>query len=262
MKRTKAYLTALAGFGGVLLLAGTSQAQPPGAPGGGAPPAGQPTARPTIAVFNMAAVMREFGQAKFQVYQLNEKRKAMSKDLSVWRAEYIKLQEDIPKQQVPAIRDEMAKKMLELSRKIQDKDSEINKALNDDASAIISKLYDQIKTVVDKTAEMNGYHIVFAYPDAVTTEEINSPMVKELKLKPPAAQPFYVAKHVDLTGVVIQTLNAWYPAPAVPNDPPAPTRPAGGGAVPTPPGAGGVPPGAGLPPTGGVPPGSGLPGRP
>ena len=51
----------------------------------------------------------------------------------------------------------------------------INKALNDDASAIISELYDQIKTVVDKTAEMNGYHIVFAYPDAVTDKEINEP---------------------------------------------------------------------------------------
>ena len=51
---------------------------------------------------------------------------------------------------------------------------------------IISKLYDQIKTVVDKTAEMNGYHIVFAYPDAVTDKEMNDPMVKELKLKPPA----------------------------------------------------------------------------
>ena len=65
--------------------------------------------------------------------------------------------------------------------------------------------------MVDKTAEMNGYHIVFAYPDAVTEKEINDPMVKELELKPPAAQPFFVAKHVDLTGVVVQTLNAWFP---------------------------------------------------
>ena len=65
--------------------------------------------------------------------------------------------------------------MLELSRKIQDEDREINKALNDDASAIISKLYDEIKTVVDKTAEMNGYHIVFAYPDAVTDEGNEEP---------------------------------------------------------------------------------------
>jgi len=36
-------------------------------------------------------------------------------------------------------------------------------------------------------------------------------MVKELKLKPPAAQPFFVAKQVDLTPVVVQTLNTWFP---------------------------------------------------
>lgn len=214
MKRTKGYLMALAGFGGMLLLTGTSQGQ---APAGAAPPppaaGAQPanTARPTIAVFNMAAVMREFGQAKYQVHQLNEKRKSMSTQVVAWRAEYVKIQEELPKIQVPALRDDMAKKMLELSRKIQDEESKINKTLNDEASAIISKLYDQIKTVVDKTAEMNGYHIVFAYPDAVTEKEINDPMVKELKLKPPAAQPFFVAKHVDLTGVVVQTLNAWFP---------------------------------------------------
>lgn len=233
MKRAKSYLTMAIGLGGMLLLSGTSQGQGPGGavppPGGGQPPATS-TARPTIAVFNMAAVMREFGQAKYQVYQLNEKRKGMAKDVVAWRAEYVKLQEEAPKQQVPAIRDEMARKMLDLSRKIQDKESEVNKTLNDEASAIISKLYDQIKTVVDKTAEMNGYHIVFAYPDAVSAEESNSPMVKELKLKPPAAQPFFVAKHVDLTGVVVQTLNAWYPAPAVPADavPAGATAPVGG----------------------------------
>lgn len=214
MKRT--YLAALAGIGGMLLLAGASQGQTPGAPGGAPPaPGGAPaagaTGRPVIAVFNMAAVMREFGQAKYQVHTLNEKRKGMSAQVVAWRAEYVKIQEELPKIQVPALREEMSKKMLDLSRRIQDEESKINKTLNDEASAIISKLYDQIKTVVDKTAEMNGYHIVFAYPDAVTEKEINDPMVKELKLKPPAAQPFFVAKHVDLTGVVVQTLNAWFP---------------------------------------------------
>jgi Skp family chaperone for outer membrane proteins len=213
VKRTKAYLTALAGFGGMLLLAGTSWAQPPG--GGAPPPAGgapAAQARPIIAVFNMAAVMRDYGKAKYQVWLLNKKRLEMSSELVKWRAEYVELQKRIQEQQVPSVRDEMAKRMLELSRKIQDRDSDINKVLNEDASKIISQLYDEIKTVVDKTAEMNGYHIVFAYPDAVTEDELKSPMVKELKLKPPAAQPFYVAKHVDVTGVVIQTLNGWFPA--------------------------------------------------
>jgi Skp family chaperone for outer membrane proteins len=202
----------------MLLLADGSQAQPPG----GAPPAPQvQQARPTIAVFNMAAVMRDYGKAQYQVYMLNKKRNEMTADLVKWRSEYVKLQQEIQQQQVADIRDRMAKQLLELARKIEDKDREVNRVLNEDATAIISQLYDDIKTVVDKTAEMNGYHIVFAYPDAVSEKERNDPMIKELKLKPPAAQPFFVAKHVDVTGVVTQTLNAWYPSPTPPKDDPA-----------------------------------------
>jgi hypothetical protein len=68
-----------------------------------------------------------------------------------------------------------------------------------------------MKAVVDKIAELNGYHIIFAYPDAVTPEELASGYIKELKLKPPAAQPFFVAPHADITAVVVKTLNVWYP---------------------------------------------------
>lgn len=215
MNRVFMYLSALVGIGGVAFLAGSTQAQ---APGGAPPGAPTPTpqSRPTVAVFNMAAVMRDFGKAKYQVYQLNKKRLEMSGDLGKWRAEYIQLQNDVAKAVDPAVKETLTKRMVVLSRQIQDKDAEVNKMLNDEASVIISQLYDDIKNVVDKTAEMNGYHLVLAYPDAVTPEEHKNPMLKELKLKPPAAQPFYVARQIDLTGVIVDTLNKWYPAPAVP----------------------------------------------
>ena len=141
MKRTKVLLMALAGLGGMLLLAGSSQGQGPGGagapPGAGAAPSTGP--RPVIAVFNMAAVMREFGQAKYQVHILNEKRKSLSTQVVAWRAEYVKYQEELPKQQVPSIRDDYAKKMLELSRKIQDQEATINKTLNDEATIASAK---------------------------------------------------------------------------------------------------------------------------
>ncbi|HSQ58207.1 MAG TPA: hypothetical protein VLM40_20955, partial [Gemmata sp.] len=130
--------------------------------------------------------------------------------------------------------------------RIETRDQEVQTILNKKISGIISQIYDDIKLVVDKTAEMNGYHIVFAYPDVVTPEELAKPEIKELKLKPPAAQPFYIAKQVDVTGVVIQTLNAWYPSPQVPKDA-APVNATPGTSPPTPgntapAGVGGVPP--------------------
>ena len=251
MNRTRAYLMGLFGLGVMLLLAAESRAQGPGgapAPGGGAP-GGQPPStqvRPTIAVFNMAAVMREYGKAKYQVYQLTQERIALTADVAKMKAEAAKLQQDIPNQQVPQLKEKMQKDLLELAHRIETRDQEVQTILNKKISGIISQIYDDIKLVVDKTAEMNGYHIVFAYPDVVTPEELAKPEIKELKLKPPAAQPFYIAKQVDVTGVVIQTLNAWYPSPQVPKDA-APVNATPGTTPPTPgntapPGAGGVPP--------------------
>jgi Skp family chaperone for outer membrane proteins len=214
VNRTITLLSAALGAVGMLYLTGAAAAQP-GGPGAPPPPAGAPAAapatRPTVAVFNMAAVMRDFGQAKYQVWKLNNKKMDMSKTLLVYRSEYIQHQQDLTKNPNHPEKDVKQARMLALARMIEDEDRKINKQLNDDASAIIGDLYDKMKMVVDKTAEMNGYHVVFAYPDAVTAEEMKSPYIKELKLKPPAAQPFYVAAHADITGVVVKTLNAWYP---------------------------------------------------
>ena len=72
---------ALAGLGGMLSWPARRKARDQagrGAPAGPELRRRAPAARPTIAVFNMAAVMREFGQAKYQVHMLNEKRKSLS----------------------------------------------------------------------------------------------------------------------------------------------------------------------------------------
>ncbi|VTR96877.1 outer membrane chaperone skp : : OmpH [Gemmata massiliana] len=260
MNRTFMCLSAALGIAGVVYLTGLSHAQPPagGAPAPGGAPAA-PATRPTVAVFNMAGVMRDFGQAKYQVHLLNQRKNEMSKALLALRAEYLGHQKDLQINANHPEKDAKQQRMLALTRSIEDEDRKINKMLNDDASKIISDLYDRIKTVVDKTAEMNGYHVVFAYPDAVTPEEQNSAYIKELKLKPPAAQPFYVAPHADITGVVVKTLNAWYPPVDGQGKPvdvskltvdPAAPAPTTGGAPPV----GGAPAGPG----GGVP----VPGKP
>jgi Skp family chaperone for outer membrane proteins len=238
--RTSMHLMAWVGFGALLLLVASAHSQPPGgAPAPGVQPV-QQSMRPTIAVFNMAAVMKDYGKAKYKVWELNEEKKKLTIELVELKGRIQKIQGDVVNVQDPAAKERMVKEQREYVRIYEDKDREITKQLNDKASAIISSLYDDIKLVVDKTAEMNGYHIVFAYPDATNAEEMKTAYVKELKLKPPAAQPFYVAKQVDITNVVVQTLNTWYTAPAVPATPPAPP-PQGQGsppAAPPPPGPG------------------------
>jgi Skp family chaperone for outer membrane proteins len=261
VKRVFGYLSALAAFGGMLSVA---SAQPPATTG--APPPAGTTVRPTIAVFNMAAVMRDYDKAKYQVYLLNKMKIERSASKDKLRAEMIRLNQVLQGTQDPTTKSKLEKDMMEYQHKYQVEERDVNKFLNDEASKIISKLYDEIKLVVDKTADMNAYHIVFAYPDGVTPEDHASPFLKELKLKPPAAMPFYVSKQVDITGIVVQTLNAWYPptdergqkvdmAKLPPLEPPAAPGTATPGAAPTAPGG----PTAGVPATG-VPTGA-VPGR-
>ena len=164
------------------------------------------------AVFNMAAVMRDFHQAKYRVWLLNAKKAEMSKKLLTWRQEYIELQQAVQQAgngQPP--QGDKAKRMLALARMIEDEDREINKQLNDAAQAIIAELHDMIKEAVTRAAERDGFQLVLAYPDAVTPEERNSPYIKELKLKPPAAQPFYHVPEIDITARVVAALNEKHP---------------------------------------------------
>jgi len=247
VKRVFVYLSALVGVGGIIYLTGRSEAQQPGAP---APVA---AVRPTIAVFNMPAVMKDYGKAKYQVYKLNEKRVAISGDIVKMRSDAIATKQAADMTPDPKLKEEHQKKLVNLARMLEDRERDVQKTLNDDASAIISTLYDDIKTVVDKTAEMNGYHIVFAYPDTSTPEDQKNPYFKEMKLKPTAALPFYVSPQVDITAVVVATLNKWYPAPAVPATPPEPKNtpqlpgPGQAGGPPAQPQAQGVPPQPGQP---------------
>lgn len=229
------YPMAVIGFGMMLALSTSLLGQQPGGapPGGMAAPGGappqntspNPSVRPTIAVFNMVAVLKEYNKARYQVWILTEERKKLSGDLTAKRAEMVKLQQEINLQVKTDVKEQMQSKYRHLALEVEERTRAIDKQLNEKASDILSTLYDEIKTVVDKTAEMNGYHIVFAYPDATSPEDAKSAYMKELKLKPPAAAPFYVAKHVDITGVVIQTLNLWFPSALPPKDAVVPATP-------------------------------------
>jgi Skp family chaperone for outer membrane proteins len=164
-----------------------------------------------FAVFNMAAVMRDYEKARYQVYWLNKMKLDKSVHLVKTREAMVKLDARLKATAEGAAKEQLTNEMLVLQRNYQDEERKINKLLNDEASRIISKLYDEIKEIVDKTAATHSYAVVFAYPDAVTREEVANPHLKELKLKPPAAMPFSVDKRANITPLVIEQLNTVYP---------------------------------------------------
>ena len=137
-------------------------------------------------------------------------------------------------------RSKASKQLIGLQRQFEDMEKAIRKDIDEKSAGHLRVLFGEIRNVVDAVAKTNGFDLVMAYPDAITPEEMNSPMYFDLKLRPSAAMPFYVSPNVDITAVVVATLNKHYPAPgpidpAAPGVPPRRRPPGPAGGTPPPP---------------------------
>ena len=207
MKRALVYLSALMSVGAIS--AGVAFAQ--------APPAATPkpsTGR--VAVFNVAKVMRDYKKWNAFAQIMNEKRIAASSALVKTRTEIATLQQTLATEVVQGKKEETAKQIVSLQRGLEDSERTLRKQLDDESAGYLKNLFVEIQTCVQAVVQANGFDLVMAYPDALTKEEMESPMYYDLKLRPNAAMPFYISPNADMTDVLIATLNARYPAPAVP----------------------------------------------
>lgn len=224
MKRAFVYLSAL-----VVGLAGlTAQAQQPA--GGGAPPAA-PKSSGKVGVFNVARVMKDYQKWQYFAKVMNDKRATAAADLGKLRAEIADLQDKIQKEPVKAQQEAMTRTLVDKQRQFEDRERGVRKQLDEESAGHLKQLFGEIQACVKACVEANGYDIVFAYPDATTTEEMSSPLYYDLKLRPSAAMPFYVAPAADMTEILVATLNKHFPAPA-PVTPAGGTQPAPGGGQP------------------------------
>lgn len=175
-------------------------------------------AKPAVVVgqktgyFNMAKVMREYRRAKTSVERLNARRERLSANVVGLRKMYADLQGAAQQATDPGKKDEIGDAIIRLARQIEDGDRALNKMLNDRATFMIVELYDDVYATAEAVARENGLVALMAYPDAVTREEKESPQVKELKLKPPAAHPFYLDPSVEYSEEIVRRLNAKFQA--------------------------------------------------
>jgi Skp family chaperone for outer membrane proteins len=157
--------------------------------------------------FNMAKVMRDYRRARTAVARLNARKDRLSANLVGLRNMHSELQRAAQSAADPRRKEEIADDLIRLARQIEDGDRSLNKMLNDKASFIIVELYDEIYATVESVARENGLVALIAYPDATTPEERQNPLVKELKLKPPAAHPFYLDPSVEYSDEIVRRLN-------------------------------------------------------
>ena len=94
-------------------------------------PAANPVERqPKVAIFNMAAVMKEYKKVRYQIYMFNEERKKRSVDLVDMRRQLADLQNRSKYQLDPADKENIETRQCELTRKLEDKERDNNKTIN------------------------------------------------------------------------------------------------------------------------------------
>ena len=228
MKRTFTRLAALATVGTALAWAPDAVAQPGAAPAGGAPAAAAP--RPQrICIVNMPKVLREYNKANFQGQEITENRQAYVSLVTGKREKLAEINKLFQAAQNPDQKKQYQEQALAIQREIEDIDRKAQTELTQLSNDTIVRVYQEIKSVITDIAKTNNLDMVLAYPAATKPEEENSPQVAQLMLQAPALTPFY-HRGMDITDVVVQTLNARYPSP------PAKVTAAGGtGGASTPP---------------------------
>ena len=241
MKRALVYMSALVGVGAIH--AGAALAQAPAA----TPPAPASAPKPggRVAVFNVAKVMRDYQKWQAFAKVMNEKRIAASGTIVKTRTDIANLQQALAAEPSATKKDEITKQLLATQRNLEDSERTLRKQLDDESAGYLKNLFVEIQTCVQAVVQANGFDLVMAYPDALTPEEMNSPMYYDLKLRPNAAMPFYISPNADMTDVLIATLNARFPAPAGATPAASPGAAPAGSPAPTP--AAGSPAPAGTP---------------
>lgn len=246
MKRVHGFLAALVGLGVAVYVTGQLRAQTPGTTPVATPAPAPRTDKPRVAVFNVARVMKDFQKWQYFAKMMEIERLQAASQLAQLRNEIQTLEKQLQVEVRKEKQEEIQRSAIAKQREFDDKERAVRKSLDTKSADHLKTLFNDIDRTVKAVVDSNAYDIVFAYPDAVTTEEANSPLYYDLKMRPQAAMPFYVSKSVDVTDVVVATLNRSFPAPGpIPQLPPPAT-----GATGTP--SAGTTPAGVITPTGGT----------
>ena len=205
----KRIFTCLAAF---LALTASATAQ---APAGAPAPAPAATPRPQrIVIVNIAKVLRDYKKANTRGADITVKRQAYVTKVNALREQLATVNKEFNMSQVPETKKKLQEQALGIQRQVEDIDREAQLDLTKLSNETIVQVYQEIKGVIADIATTNNLDMVLCYPAASKTEDEATPQVAQLMLQTPAMIPFY-HKGMDVTEVVIKTLNGRYPPPEV-----------------------------------------------
>jgi Skp family chaperone for outer membrane proteins len=194
------------GMTGVLV----AQGQTGGTTGGGTTASPRPQ---RIYIVNIAKVLRDYNKANFQGAEITKKRSDYVSQVNILRDQMAAKNAEFQKTQDPVMKKKLQEEALAINRQIEDIDRRAQEELTRLSNDTIVRVYQEVKGVIKEVAEANGIDMVLCYPAASKPEDENSPAVAQLMLQTPAMIPFY-HRGMDISDVVVKTLNARYPSAA------------------------------------------------
>jgi Skp family chaperone for outer membrane proteins len=212
VKRIFTRLAALVTVGAAIAIAPNAVAQSP--MGGGSP---APTPRPQrIVIVNIAKVLRDYNKANFKGAEITKKREVYVNQIKTLNDQITAINKEFSGTPDPAKKKQLEERALGIQRQIQDIDRKAKQELTQLSNDTIVMVYQEIKQVIYDIAKTNSLDMVLCYPAAANEKDENSPQVAQLMLQTPALIPFYHSG-MDITEVVVKTLNARHPFPKVDN---------------------------------------------
>lgn len=207
MKRT-AFLVAGLALLGAAVYVSTLWAQP-------ARPAAQPTTK--VGLLNITYVIKHYN--KYKTYSEDLKAtvaKYQAKDTE-WKTKGEKLAKDrAAPNATDAQKDAIDRELKNLERMIEDNKNEAQKAIVKKQDEQIKILYGDVRDVVAKYAQSNGFEMVLHYHEPLTNEEYYSAANYARKMQIGALMPIYYAGGLEISPQVLEALNKQVPAAAAP----------------------------------------------
>jgi Skp family chaperone for outer membrane proteins len=160
--------------------------------------------------FNMVRVMRESHRAAFSSKRLAERKDQLAHNVMGLREMHRVLLSSMQESQQR--QEQTQHELILLIRQIEDLERESNKSLSTLAARAVTELDNDIHAAAAELAQKRRLSAVLAYPDIASPEELDSPQVRELRLKPAALMPFHLDPALDYTDELIELLNAKVPA--------------------------------------------------
>jgi len=108
---------------------------------------------------------------------------------------------------VPAKAEDTQEKLRKIQRELEDNQLKAKKALAKKSDEAMKTVYMDISEAAKRYAAVHDFDVVMHYNDAVTEEEVNSPMNIGRKLQLGALMPLYAAPGIEISKELLEVLN-------------------------------------------------------